>query len=158
MFVFFPDELCKRKILPDGSVSLGLGFGIHDEYGRRWKLPRKVVLKRPTRFFRSDSHHSFRVKLTPKEWSKQRLHNYSGRKVLDFENALTMCVAIADVRLHWMTTVVYDARGADHDNLKENPRAREEGDHYKIKKTQYVISHLAFYSAEDASRGFFLLM
>ena len=116
-------------------------------------MPRRITIRRPLEFLETEDDRSIRLKLIPSKWSERRNHHFAGEKVQKLEDKIIDMMTILETSMHWITTIVLDARGDDHSQLYLNQQAEEESTEYVIRDDQYVICPISFHETWCAERG-----
>ena len=152
-FVFeCTENILGRRLLETGRISLGLGFKPKGgRFGYQYRRPRRIAIQFPQNLARSESDRLFRVKLTPSAYAKRRIHQFAGRELVWFEDAITRLVGIAECKTDWMGTVVYDTSEHAHRRLTKHWGGSDP--HYVLKDTQYAFCYLSFGGNRQAARG-----
>ena len=136
--------------------ALGLGFKINGRVGLKFCAPKRLAFRRGNTLLETTSDKSFRIKLTPNRYRKQRMHDFVGKKLLDVECMMEDMLSAVGADMKWLTSMLYDVNPDVRNLVRRCYEAEENYDEYEIKDDQYCIVKMAFKSAWACSKGMFL--
>ena len=134
--------------------SLGIGFEINGNHGVRYLMPKRIPLMKVNQYLESTLDKMFRIKLTPNQYRKQRIHRFDNKPLSDFESTVTGYSSICDVQPAWVSTLVHDYDPAQPGRCTRNYEPEEDlSQSYEIQPSQHVVCFAAFHSRAAVSRG-----
>ena len=148
-------EIGVARDLGNGVVFLGCGFKIGDkERGFRFTRPKKITVRSNKIFHETRTDRRVEVKLIARKWAKRIRHPYVGKRLIDFETAVSAIIcSVKGLETDWMTVQVWEAGKTEETKHRITRKRDREFPEHVIRRREYIYYTASFKSFSAARWG-----